>query len=94
MTVFVKDLSVTIEIKNKGMELEIRDSKGEFKGDVVVTKTGITWCKGKTKVANGIKVSWDKFAELLEAQEAAKKPAAKKVAEPKKAPAAKKAKAA
>lgn len=93
MAVTVKELNATIELKNKGMELEIRDAKGEFKGDVVVTKTGITWCKGKTKPENGIKVSWDKFAELMEGQAPAKKPAAKKAAAAKKAPAAKKAKA-
>ena len=92
MAVTVKDLNATIELKNKGMELEIRNPKGEHQGDVVVNKTGITWCKGKTKPENGIKGSWDKLAGLLEALEAAKKAAAKKPAA-KKAPAAKKTKA-
>jgi len=92
MAVTVKDLNATIELKNKGMELEIRNPKGEHQGDVVMTKSGVTWCKGKTKPANGVKLSWEKFAELMEGQAPAKKPAAKKTAAAKKAPAAKKAK--
>lgn len=82
MSVTVKDLNAAIELKNKGMELEIRNNKDEFQGDVVITKTGITWCQGKTKPENGVKVSWTKFAEIMAAQEkpaaAKKKPAAKK----------------
>lgn len=85
MGVSVKELNAEIELKNKGMELEIRNPKGEFQGDVVITKTGITWCPGKTKPENGIKVSWDKFAEIMngQAKPAAKKAPAKKAAEKK-----------
>lgn len=56
MKVSVKDLSVSMEIKNKGIELDVYDTKGKHKGDLVVTKSGLIWCKGKTTAANGKKL--------------------------------------
>ena len=55
-----------LEVKNKGVEFEIRDTKNKFLGDCVVTRTGLTWCKGKTSLMNGKKVQWDKFIEWME----------------------------
>lgn len=83
MGVSIKDLSATIDLKNNGMELEVRAPDGTFKGDLVITKSGLIWCEGKTRRENGTKVSWDKFAKLVEGDEAAKKAPAKKAAAPK-----------
>lgn len=69
MQVSIKNLSVDMEIKNKGMELAIYSPDGETqKGDLYVTKSGLTWCKGKTTQAKGKKVPWDKFIAWVEAQ--------------------------
>lgn len=81
MTVKIKDFKVDMEVKNAGMELEIRGSGDEFLGDLIVTKSGLTWCKGKTQKANGQKISWKEFTAFVEGkaeQKAAKKTAAKK----------------
>lgn len=66
MKVSIKDLAVTMEIKNKGVELDVYDNNGKHLGDLVVTKTSLTWCKGKTKVANGIKISWKEFIDYMQ----------------------------
>lgn len=66
MKVTVKDFFISMEIKNKGIELDIYDNNGKHKGDLVVTKSGLTWCKGKTTVANGKKITWKKFIEQME----------------------------
>lgn len=87
MSVKIKDFKVDMEIKNAGMELEIRGTGDEFLGDVVVTKTGLTWCKGKTKKANGIKVTWKEFTAFVEQKAADKAAKTKKVPAAKKAPA-------
>ncbi|SFF14948.1 hypothetical protein [Paracidovorax wautersii] len=86
MGVKIKDLSATIELKNNGMELEVRTPDGTFKGDLVITKTGLIWCEGKTQRANGTKISWDKFVKLVDGDGAAKKAPAKKAAAPKPEP--------
>lgn len=65
MKVSIKDLSVDMEIKNKGIELDVYDD-GTHLGDLVVTKSGLTWCKGKTAKENGVKISWKKFIEFME----------------------------
>jgi hypothetical protein len=66
MKVNVKDLSVSMEIKNKGIELDVYDNNEKHLGDLVITKAKVIWCKGKTDSKNGKSLSWDKFIEMME----------------------------
>ena len=66
MKVSIKDLSVAMEIKNTGVELEVRDTKNAHLGDLVVTKAHVIWCKGRTTRTNGTKVTWKKCIEHME----------------------------
>jgi hypothetical protein len=66
MKVSVKDLSVSMEIKNKGVELDVYDNNNNHLGDLIVTKTGLTWCKGKTTMAKGKKIKWEDFISQME----------------------------
>jgi hypothetical protein len=61
----IKDLAVTMEIKNKGIELEVYD-KDKFLGDLVVTKTKLVWCPGKTAVENGHPIKWADFIAYMQ----------------------------
>ena len=54
-----------MEIKNKGIELEIHNNQDQHLGDLIVTKTGLIWCNGRTKAANGKKIIWDKFIKTM-----------------------------
>lgn len=65
MKVSVKDLSVSMEIKNKGVEIDVYDNNNNHLGDLIVTKTGLTWCKGKTTLANGKKIEWEDFISQM-----------------------------
>jgi hypothetical protein len=65
MQVSVKDLSVNMEIKNKGIELDVYDNDGSHLGDLIITKTTLTWCKGKTARGNGKQASWKEFIEMM-----------------------------
>ena len=65
MIVHVKSFDVEMEIKNKGIELEVRDTDGSFLGDLIVTKTQIVWCKGKTSREHGKKLTWKQFADVM-----------------------------
>jgi hypothetical protein len=64
--VTIKSFDVQMEVKNKGIEFEVRSPNGEHLGDVVLTKTGLVWCKGKTDPKNGRRVSWEKFIDFAE----------------------------
>ncbi len=68
MQVSIKDLSVSMEIKNKGVELDVYDTQGNFLGDLVITKTRLTWCPGKTKPDNGHKIEWQEFINIMQAR--------------------------
>ena len=54
----VKQFAVDMEVKTNGIELEVRkpDDSAQI-GDCYVTKTGLTWCKGKTTKPNGIRIT-------------------------------------
>jgi len=68
MKVSIKDLSVDMEIKNKGVELDVYSPDGNtHHGDLIVNKAGLVWCKGKTSVQNGKKVTWANFIDWIEA---------------------------
>ena len=73
MKVNVKDLSAVIELKQNGMELEVREPNGGPQlGDCYVTMTGLTWCRGKTTKKNGVKLSWKELAQILSSTETKK----------------------
>jgi hypothetical protein len=65
VNVSIKSFDVEMKVKNKGIELDIYDNDGAHLGDLVVTKTGLTWCKGKIKRQNGKKLSWEKLMALM-----------------------------
>lgn len=69
MKVSVKDFAISMEIKNKGIELDVYDNAGKHLGDLVVTKTKLVWCKGKTGVANGEAISWQNFIKFMESSD-------------------------
>lgn len=60
MEVWIKSLEVDMQVKQKGIELEVRSADGkEQLGDCYATMTGLIWCKGKIKKENGVKIKWD-----------------------------------
>lgn len=65
MKVSIKDFGVDMEVKNRGIEFEVHDNNGNFKGDCYVTKSGLIWCEGRTQKRNGVKVSWDEFVAWM-----------------------------
>lgn len=66
MKVNIKEMNVGMELKTKGMELELRDTKDVFLGDFVINKTGITWCRGKITPKNGVKKNWAEVIRFFE----------------------------
>ncbi len=66
MQVGIKNFNVGMELKNKGIELEVYDNDDNHLGDLVITKARLIWCKGRTRVANGSRISWADFIELME----------------------------
>ncbi len=85
MNVGIKDFAVQMDVKSRGVEFEVKDTNGKHLGDLIITKTSIIWCKGKTKRANGKSLRWDKFIEMM--SPAAPRKARRKVAARKVAPA-------
>jgi hypothetical protein len=66
MKVTIKDFDVEMSVKNNGVEFDVADNNGEHLGDVILTKTGVIWCKGKTSRAKGKKLSWEQFIGRIE----------------------------
>lgn len=68
MKVSVKDFAVSMELKTKGIELDVYNNKNDHLGDLVVTKTKLVWCKGKTNTKNGIEITWEDFIGYMESK--------------------------
>lgn len=73
MEVWIKSLEVEMQVKQKGIELEVRSKDGKDQlGDCYATMTGLIWCKGKTKKENGIKVKWEDFIAICKSEDSLK----------------------
>ena len=67
MKVLIKKFNVEMEIKNSGIELEVRSPNGDTQlGDLVLTKSQIIWCPGRTDRAHGHALDWNRFIELMQ----------------------------
>jgi len=64
VNVSIKNFPITMDIKNNGIELDVYDNEVHL-GDLVVSKSRLVWCQGKTKVANGKAISWKEFIAYM-----------------------------
>ncbi|CAN5688644.1 hypothetical protein BH24ACT21_BH24ACT21_03830 [soil metagenome] len=70
MKVTIKSFDVAMEVKSKGVELEIKSpDENTHHGDCYATMTGLIWCKGKTRKDKGVKIEWDQLMEICETKE-------------------------
>ena len=65
MKVYIKEFDVEMELKNNGIELDVADPQGNHIGDLVVTKTRLIWCTGRTSRANGKEIDWAEFIAFM-----------------------------
>ncbi len=65
MKVRIKRFDVEMEVKPSGIEFEVAENDGVHRGDCYLTRTGLIWCRGRTRKANGIRVTWDQFIEWM-----------------------------
>jgi len=66
MPVTIKDLSINLDVKNNGVEFEVKDNSGTHLGDLFITKAKVIWCPGRTTRENGRALTWAKFAKMME----------------------------
>jgi hypothetical protein len=67
MKVGIKKFSVDMDVKTSGIEFEVYENgpNGAHRGDCILTKTGLIWCEGRTRRANGKQVSWNDFIDWM-----------------------------
>ncbi len=68
MKVSVKDLAVTMELGNQGIELDVYDGSDTHLGDLRIGKATIEWCKGRTHTGNGVQVRWPELIAWFESR--------------------------
>jgi hypothetical protein len=66
MKVSIKDFAVSMEVKNKGVEFEVYDNADDFLGDLVISKSKIVWCPGRTSVEHGHPINWNDFIKHMQ----------------------------
>ena len=66
MKVWIKNFDVAMELKNKGIEFDVYSKDGkQHLGDLIITKTQLIWCKGKTGRKNGKVLSLEDFVAAM-----------------------------
>jgi len=69
MNVNIKSFNVNMDVKNKGIEFEVRSPDGQTRfGDCYLTKTELIWCPGKKNKQNGVGIKSPKGGEALACQ--------------------------
>lgn len=66
MNVGIKQFNVDMEIRTRGVELEVRQPNNAHIGDLIVTKTQLIWCHGRTPRRNGRGKTWEQFIAWME----------------------------
>jgi len=66
MQVSIKDLAVTMDLGNRGVEFEVHDAEGAHLGDFRISRATVEWCKGRTRSGNGVQVSWEQLIKWFE----------------------------
>jgi hypothetical protein len=66
MNVSIKKFDVEMKLKNKGVEFEVYDNQDTHLGDVILTKSKVIWCQGKTSREKGKHVKWEEFIEYMQ----------------------------
>jgi len=67
MKVVFKRMDVQMEVKNKGVEIDVLDTSGKHVGDLVITKTKVIWCQGRTTPKHGKSLTWEEFIKRMQA---------------------------
>ena len=65
MKVGIKRFNVDMEVKNTGVEFGVHSNSGDHLGDLVITKTRLIWCEGRTRPQNGVPIAWEEFIEMM-----------------------------
>jgi hypothetical protein len=68
MKVSVKDLSVSMELGNNGIELDVYDTADKHPGDLRIGRGTIEWCAGRKHKGNGVQKSWKELIAFFEAE--------------------------
>jgi hypothetical protein len=64
MKVLIQEFGLDLEVKTKGLKLEVRSPDGKNRlGDIQITKTGLIWCNGKAHT--GPKATWQEFIDWM-----------------------------
>jgi len=70
MKVWIKSFDVEMQVKQNGIELEVRSPDGKTQlGDCYATMTGLVWCKGKVTKPKGVKLSWNDLSAICSSPE-------------------------
>lgn len=68
MRIRIKDLNASsMEITEKGFELEFRETDKKHTGDLIITPTKLIWNRGKTS-KYGKSINWPEFFKLMKRQ--------------------------
>jgi hypothetical protein len=69
MQVSVHDFDVKMDFGNNGIIMQVYDNNGTYRGKMRIGKARIEWCRGRTRIGNGVRATWSELIEWFESAE-------------------------
>ena len=67
MKVSIDSFDVTMELGNNGVTFAVYSNDGQtYLGKFRVGRGTVEWCKGKTRVGNGMQINWSDLISYFE----------------------------
>ena len=66
MQVHVRDFDVDMTLGNNGITLTVYDNAGTLQGKLRLGRATVEWCKGRTRMGNGVRKNWNQLIHWLE----------------------------
>jgi hypothetical protein len=63
MQVHVRDFDVDMTLGNNGITLTVYDNTGALRGKLRLGRATIEWCRGRTRMGNGVRKNWNQFID-------------------------------
>ena len=65
MQVSIKDMQIEMDVKNNGVELEVRDNDGTFRGGCLCDQDGPNLVRRQDAKQKSKQVAWDEFINWM-----------------------------
>ena len=66
MQIGISGFDVKMSLGNNGVVLQVWDNQDNYLGKLRIGKATVEWCRGRTRIGNGVRVNWQELIDWFE----------------------------